>query len=467
VLKPGLNGSTNALTNLSQVAAFICHLIDKRVFVLGTVISKPNRRASKNGSYTLQKPPPDDWREFAPLFKFGYIDRIKKLYPQAANIHFTLLGLVDFVLTGEIDGVEGGEKISGHHNLWATFKLDFDLDLCNRYIQLNKKPADLKSSTEGDIDGPALHEERPDKKFRETIFKYANYKNTYLYGESPVGVRGGLGSTVKTAIADADSVEVIERLDMMSRSLLEAAIFLRFQKYLVSLSIPYASKKKSTWKFQQVMNVLSTHGATKALPFYHPDFIDNLLRNDIDPDMKCFARRTYAHASDEHEAKVKAKKADKEKTTAKPSASVSVVATRAAFTHATDRCYNGVTRLANSKRVKIAEKREKVAALNLKSPPKPVRILNHPSKKKPKSPSKVTKKRKSPEDVASPSSTTRAASKQSKKAKALVESEEEASEVEPSGEEADPEGAKFAIFSNDEGGDGTDSDASGGESESS
>jgi hypothetical protein len=36
-----------------------------------------------------------------------------------------------------------------------------------------------------------------------------------------------------------------------------------------------------------------------------------------------------------------------------------------------------------------------------------------------------------------------------------------------SGEEADPEGAKFAIFSNDEGGDGTDSDASGGESESS
>ena len=102
-----------------------------------------------------------------------------------------------------------------------------------------------------------------------------------------------------TSIDDVNEYKV--RLDEMSTALLEAALFLRYQKWLLTFHFNEKTMPNG-WNPPDVMSVLQKRGGEESRPFYHPAFTRALMEQHIEVEMKNFAHLVYKDIREKEKA---------------------------------------------------------------------------------------------------------------------------------------------------------------------
>jgi hypothetical protein len=281
-------------TNLPQVAAYICHLIEKDVFVWSNIVYK-GKWKKKTGVFTpSEHPPPSDWDVFVPKFKLG-----NKLDENKTSGNMRLEDIVEYIILGSYnDGARTLPELDRHKKAWNFWTKDFTVEYCSGYIENNRKPVYSSDEESDDDDDGEEREKRPGALFRSKMFTPSLYVKHFLRGDQEDNDKTRL--SVKPNPSNEDIDEYRERLNDMSTAMMEASLYLRFQRELLSIHCKQArdaeTKTKCTWKLTDVMAVIQKDGGEKGRPFYHPDYPNYLYSETIDPEMKYYAEACYEKA---------------------------------------------------------------------------------------------------------------------------------------------------------------------------
>jgi hypothetical protein len=348
-------------TNLPQLAAHVCSLINFGVFEWSNTHTSANWN-KRTGAYDLPgKHPPSDYDCYVPIFKFGavHVDHDSNL----ASFRLKIEDIVELVILGTCNEkqIPSLNKVS----LWSIWTEDFTPEHCKSYVDGNKRPDDKEPDSVGSAE-KVLHPMRDAKAFRKKLYANNEHKKHLNQGDD--------GKTYKAADKCLEAmVSYKSRLDEMSIAMMEGAMFLRHQKELLTFHMNDSDmKEKNGWSATSVLSVLQKQGGENCRPFSHPDAAVTWLAGDLEDEMKLLAGMTYKLAK-------KAQKAEK------PDAKVAEVA-KTICVEATERAFNFpdgfydaiVKRIVEKRKAALAEKR------NEKKRKKLQKDAERKSKKKPK-----------------------------------------------------------------------------------
>jgi hypothetical protein len=183
---------------------------------------------------------------------------------------FKIDDIVDFIFLK--DWVKDGKTLETTRksiDLFEDWNKKFSLEVCSEYIGLNKLP--VAKDTIKQTTGLVSHfEVRSDAAFRRTLFNPVLYKK-YLSRGNPKEEDQELGRLFN----EDDEPIISRRLDQMADTLLEASLFMRFQKHLLNRSINDDDVKKKGWNFAAVLDVLKKQGAESCHSMYDAKYLDS------------------------------------------------------------------------------------------------------------------------------------------------------------------------------------------------
>ena len=285
-------------TNLPQLAAYVCYLISSGIFEW-TSHSNMGSWTARTGAFdTPNSPPPSDWEIFVPEFKFGNL--VCQVHPELVDIPaLKIEDIVDFIILGSCKmGNEKTDKLTKNFKLWMNYTKTFNLDFCQKYIETNKRPVVEKVVIAGSAFGEGNDTpKRPATAFRQKLFHPQEYKKHLANGDHD-NIHGKIKNNT-TSIDDVNEYKV--RLDEMSTALLEAALFLRYQKWLLTFHFNEKTMPNG-WNPPDVMSVLQKRGGEESRPFYHPAFTRALMEQHIEVEMKNFAHLVYKDIREKEKA---------------------------------------------------------------------------------------------------------------------------------------------------------------------
>ena len=294
-------------TNLPQVAACVCHLINEGVFVWSNRASHGDWKQKTGVFETPGSSPPSNWDLFVPQFKVGTI-----ISNGTSKARMQIEDIVERAILGTCnDGAGNLDGLKMTVKAWSHATIDFTFEHCCKYIEANKKPETISSGDSEDGD-EVEREKMPGKVFRTKMFAPTEYRKYFTHGDNTENDPSIKLQTKKNP-DDAEIEQCRERLHDMSTSLLEASSYLRFQRELLLIHSKHVKKDdevKFAWKFAEVMPVIQKEGGEKCRPFYHPAFPE-LVFKTVDREMKVFAQNCYEKAVSSATNKTSSEDSDK------------------------------------------------------------------------------------------------------------------------------------------------------------
>jgi hypothetical protein len=279
-------------SNVPQVAAYVCHLISVGVFELvGVDRSSCGDWSRKTGSFA-NVPPPDNWDVFIPTFKFG--EKVTNQIPSASGFKMTIDQIVDYIFLGSF-GESSKAKLGAlvEPKLWGATNRPFTLECCKEWIEVNRKSVKKVVEESDDEDNEEDNTfQRSAGKFREKLFANTFFKGHMKSGDN-VGSDGGTTISAGKIVNTDDKDLVCRRFDEMATALMEASLFLTFQKHLISAD--YRDDSKTSWKATEVMPVLFAQGAEKKRPFNNKRYTEDIFP-EIEREGKVLAEACYKKA---------------------------------------------------------------------------------------------------------------------------------------------------------------------------
>jgi hypothetical protein len=278
-------------TNLPQVAAYVCHLLNVGVFEWANFADMGSWK-KKTGAFEQPSSPPTDWDVFVPIFKLNPDTCIQ--HAELEETRMKIEDIVEWIVLGSFNnGSSTLGKFETQFRAWNHWSIGFDIDYCKQYIEANKKPEEKKEETgPGESDVAKKRTPLPSRHFRQKMFAVPEYKKYLVGGDNPDKTLN-----IQTNTQSFSDVSVYkERLGDMSTAMMEAAMYLRYQRELLSI---HAKEKamKICWNPQNTMNVLHEQGGKESRPFYNPLATKSYL-DMVDEEMKVLAEVTYKKAKD-------------------------------------------------------------------------------------------------------------------------------------------------------------------------
>jgi hypothetical protein len=288
-------------TNLTQVAAYVCHLLTVADGPFELKPEKLNKKLNRFGM--LADLPAYGAPKYVYKPEFQLSSDAQRLSP-LANVVLEINDIVELILEGTYhEGTKSIPLLTKAIQLWEIWSEEFTVEYCKEYIQKNHKPegAKIVETEESDTE-EVTWDKRPDQTFRKKMFASTEYKK-YMINGNTTKESQDIKLPSKTPTVKNQKL-YISRLEKMSTSMMEAVMYLRFQMYLLQKTVKNHDLKIN-WKIDDIMTVFQKEGGDKALPFYHPVFATDFLDAYIDPEMRELAYTCFQNEKNKAEEEKK------------------------------------------------------------------------------------------------------------------------------------------------------------------